>query len=115
MAGKTGTAQVRRISTAERAGGVISNEDLPWKELTTPSLLGMALLKSRDMLVPSSLNTAEAARTQRRPSFATYWRLVKSATRQRDNLLYALARCVFLTIPLGSVRQLSIKALAISG
>jgi len=32
MAGKTGTAQVRRISTAERADGVISNEALPWKD-----------------------------------------------------------------------------------
>lgn len=31
MAGKTGTAQVRRISAAERAGGVISNNQLPWK------------------------------------------------------------------------------------
>tara|TARA_Y100000052_G_scaffold27554_1_gene36234 strand:- start:16160 stop:18118 length:1959 start_codon:yes stop_codon:yes gene_type:complete len=29
MAGKTGTAQVRNISAAERATGVISNEDLP--------------------------------------------------------------------------------------
>ena len=29
MAGKTGTAQVRVISAAERATGVISNEDLP--------------------------------------------------------------------------------------
>lgn len=32
MAGKTGTSQVRRISVAERADGVISNEALPWKE-----------------------------------------------------------------------------------
>jgi len=31
MAGKTGTAQVRRISMAERARGVIRNEALPWK------------------------------------------------------------------------------------
>ncbi len=31
MAGKTGTAQVRGISRAERAAGVIKNEDLPWK------------------------------------------------------------------------------------
>ncbi len=31
MAGKTGTSQVRNISTAERAGGVVANEDLPWK------------------------------------------------------------------------------------
>lgn len=30
MAGKTGTAQVRNISAAERAAGVISNNQLPW-------------------------------------------------------------------------------------
>lgn len=30
LAGKTGTAQVRRITAAERAAGVIKNEDLPW-------------------------------------------------------------------------------------
>lgn len=31
MAGKTGTSQVRNITAAERARGVISNEDLPWE------------------------------------------------------------------------------------
>ncbi len=31
MAGKTGTAQVRRITMAERAAGVTKNEDLPWR------------------------------------------------------------------------------------
>ncbi len=31
LAGKTGTAQVRRISTAERVTGVIKNDQLPWK------------------------------------------------------------------------------------
>lgn len=30
MAGKTGTSQVRRITTAEREAGVTSNADLPW-------------------------------------------------------------------------------------
>jgi penicillin-binding protein 2 len=30
IGGKTGTAQVRRITAAERAKGVIRNEDLPW-------------------------------------------------------------------------------------
>lgn len=30
MAGKTGTSQVRNITAAERARGVVSNEDLPW-------------------------------------------------------------------------------------
>jgi penicillin-binding protein 2 len=32
MAGKTGTAQVRRITMSERATGVKKNEDLPWRE-----------------------------------------------------------------------------------
>lgn len=31
LAGKTGTAQVRRISSAERLTGVVKNENLPWK------------------------------------------------------------------------------------
>jgi len=31
MAGKTGTAQVRNISSAERITGVLDNEDLPWR------------------------------------------------------------------------------------
>lgn len=31
MAGKTGTSQVRNISAAERARGVISNNNLPWE------------------------------------------------------------------------------------
>ncbi len=31
MAGKTGTSQVRNITKAERAAGVISNKDLPWE------------------------------------------------------------------------------------
>ena len=31
LAGKTGTAQVRRISAEERAGGVRKNSELPWK------------------------------------------------------------------------------------
>jgi len=31
MAGKTGTSQVRNITAAERAAGVVRNEDLPWE------------------------------------------------------------------------------------
>ena len=31
MAGKTGTSQVRNISAAERASGVVKNDDLPWE------------------------------------------------------------------------------------
>ena len=32
MAGKTGTAQVKRITKAERAAGVTKNKDRPWKD-----------------------------------------------------------------------------------
>ena len=32
MGGKTGTAQVRRISSDERLAGVVKNDQLPWKE-----------------------------------------------------------------------------------
>jgi len=32
LAGKTGTAQVRRISRAERLSGVLKNEDLEWRQ-----------------------------------------------------------------------------------
>ena len=32
MSGKTGTSQVRRITSTEREQGVISNEDLPWNQ-----------------------------------------------------------------------------------
>ena len=31
IAGKTGTSQGRRITAAERAAGIIKNEDLPWE------------------------------------------------------------------------------------
>jgi penicillin-binding protein 2 len=31
LAGKTGTAQVRRISLAERETGVLKNDELPWR------------------------------------------------------------------------------------
>ena len=31
FAGKTGTAQVRRITAAERATGVVRNDQLPWE------------------------------------------------------------------------------------
>lgn len=46
MAGKTGTAQVRRITVAEREGGVISNEALPWKERDHALFVGVAPLSN---------------------------------------------------------------------
>ena len=42
MAGKTGTAQVRNISTAERASGVISNDNLPWNRRDHALFVGFA-------------------------------------------------------------------------
>jgi len=42
MAGKTGTAQVRRITKAEREAGVIKNEDLPWERRDHALFVGYA-------------------------------------------------------------------------
>jgi penicillin-binding protein 2 len=42
MGGKTGTSQVRRITKAERAAGVIKNEDLPWKRRDHGLFVGFA-------------------------------------------------------------------------
>ncbi len=42
MAGKTGTSQVRFITKAERARGVIRNEDLPWERRDHALFVGYA-------------------------------------------------------------------------
>jgi len=42
MGGKTGTSQVRRITMAERARGVIKNEDLPWHRRDHALFVGYA-------------------------------------------------------------------------
>lgn len=42
QAGKTGTSQVRNISAAERASGVIRNEDLPWERRDHALFVGFA-------------------------------------------------------------------------
>ncbi|MGL5009815.1 MAG: penicillin-binding protein 2, partial [Paracoccaceae bacterium] len=42
MAGKTGTSQVRNISAAERARGVVSNDDLPWERRDHALFVGYA-------------------------------------------------------------------------
>ena len=42
IAGKTGTSQVRNISAAERASGVISNDDLPWERRDHALYVGYA-------------------------------------------------------------------------
>jgi len=42
VAGKTGTSQVRNITTAEREAGVIANEDLPWERRDHALYVGYA-------------------------------------------------------------------------
>lgn len=42
LAGKTGTAQVRRITMSERATGVRKNEDLPWEQRDHALFVGFA-------------------------------------------------------------------------
>jgi penicillin-binding protein 2 len=46
MAGKTGTSQVRNISAAERARGVISNDQLPWERRDHALFVGYAPLEA---------------------------------------------------------------------
>ncbi|WP_323786292.1 penicillin-binding protein 2 [Thalassovita sp.] len=46
MAGKTGTSQVRNITTAERARGVTSNSDLPWERRDHALFVDFAPYKS---------------------------------------------------------------------
>ena len=46
MAGKTGTAQVRRISKEEREKGVIKNKDLAWKQRDHALFVGYAPQKN---------------------------------------------------------------------
>ena len=42
MAGKTGTAQVRHITTAEREEGVATNDELPWEQRDHALFIGYA-------------------------------------------------------------------------
>ncbi|MEN8197720.1 MAG: penicillin-binding transpeptidase domain-containing protein, partial [Pseudomonadota bacterium] len=42
MGGKTGTSQVRRITRAERATGIIKNKDLPWNRRDHSLFIGFA-------------------------------------------------------------------------
>lgn len=51
MAGKTGTSQVRNITTAERATGVTRNEDLPWKRRDHALFVAFAPFESPEIAV----------------------------------------------------------------
>jgi penicillin-binding protein 2 len=42
LAGKTGTSQVRQITTEERAAGIVKNEDLPWERRDHALFVGYA-------------------------------------------------------------------------
>ena len=42
IGGKTGTSQVRKISSEERESGIIKNEDLPWEKRDHALFIGFA-------------------------------------------------------------------------
>ena len=46
MAGKTGTSQVRRITRAERAAGILKNDQLPWKRRDHALFVGFAPIEA---------------------------------------------------------------------
>ena len=51
MGGKTGTSQVRRISMAEREGGVRKNEEKPWRERDHALFVGYAPVEAPQYVV----------------------------------------------------------------
>ncbi|MEX0298246.1 MAG: penicillin-binding protein 2 [Kordiimonas sp.] len=51
QAGKTGTAQVRRITTAERETGVVKNEELPWNTRDHALFVGYAPAEAPEVAV----------------------------------------------------------------
>jgi penicillin-binding protein 2 len=51
LAGKTGTAQVRRITEAEREIGVTKNDDLPWKRRDHALFTGYAPAKNPKFVI----------------------------------------------------------------
>ncbi len=72
MAGKTGTSQVRNISAAERASGVVTNDQLPWNRRDHALFVGFAPFDApRYRRARSSSNMAAAGRPPRRRSRAT--------------------------------------------
>ena len=51
MAGKTGTSQVRRISSYERETGIIKNEELPWKDRDHSLFVAFAPVKKPKLAI----------------------------------------------------------------
>ena len=51
MAGKTGTSQVRRISSFERETGIIKNEELPWEERDHSLFVAFAPVKKPKLAI----------------------------------------------------------------
>lgn len=51
MGGKTGTSQVRRISMAEREGGVRKNAEKPWRERDHALFVGYAPVNAPQYVV----------------------------------------------------------------
>ncbi len=71
MAGKTGTSQVRNITAAERARGVISNDQLPGRGATMRCSWPMPPMTRRNTRSRWWSNMAAADRPWPRPSRAT--------------------------------------------
>ena len=67
MAGKTGTAQVRRITRAEREMGVIRNEDLPWERRDHALFVCYAPYDAPRYVVSVVVEHGGVARRQPRP------------------------------------------------
>ena len=62
MGGKTGTSQVKRITMAERAAGIVKQEDRPWRDRHHALFVGFAPIEAPPATPPlSSSNMAAPA------------------------------------------------------
>lgn len=71
MAGKTGTSQVRNITAAERARGVVRNEDLPWNRRDHALFVNFAPYEAPRIAVSVVVEHGGGGSSAARPSPAT--------------------------------------------
>lgn len=87
MAGKTGTAQVRRISVRERKQGVRKNDSLPWNQRDHALFVGFAPVRNPrfaiSVVIEHGGSGSKAAAPIARDVFATLQRLYPVSTNSR--------------------------------
>jgi penicillin-binding protein 2 len=94
LAGKTGTAQVRRITMAERLTGVKKNEDLPWHQRDHALFVAFAPVAAPRYAISVVVEHGGGGSAVAAPIARDI--LIEAQTRARDRVL---ARQVAMTAP----------------